>query len=227
MKRSDDAPEKKYVNQKEEIVLTMQGRIDMFASSDDIRHHTQLCEIMARAGSDKSTRHQYTRLYHFLWNDWRDKPIRLLEIGIGTNYTDTPSSMGPDGVPAASLRGWQEYFHKAKDIIGADIDVRILDDRDPGITKLYVDQCDRQSLQTLSTRVGGDESLDIIIEDGLHAFHANIKALEELSPCLKVGGYYIVEDVDPNLLQKWCEYLRQSVDNQCFQTAHADRKSVV
>lgn len=39
------------------------------------------------------------------------------------------------------------------------------------------------------------ENFDIIIEDGLHAFHANVCFFENSIHKLKSGGYYIIEDL--------------------------------
>jgi hypothetical protein len=40
-----------------------------------------------------------------------------------------------------------------------------------------------------------EEDFDIIIEDGLHTFNANVCFFENSIHKLKSGGYYIIEDI--------------------------------
>lgn len=79
---------------------------------------TPLCEIMARHGSDKGPpqKHTYTKVYHELFKDMQDEPIRIFELGLGTTFADIPSNMSsmPETYRhGASLRAWREYFPKA------------------------------------------------------------------------------------------------------------------
>jgi hypothetical protein len=77
---------------------------------------------MTRHGSDKGSGwHNYTTVYSTLFWGWHDRPLRILELGLGTN---NPGLMW-HGVPGASLRGWREIFPSAL-IYGADIDRDIL-----------------------------------------------------------------------------------------------------
>jgi hypothetical protein len=155
---------------------------------------TDLCRIMTEEKSDKGgCWHTYTQLYHNIFLDLQ--PVsKILEVGIGTNNLDVPSNMGPQGTPGASLRGWSRFFPNAE-VIGADVDRRILFS-EPRISTYFVDQLDQTALRELSAQVGG--GLDIIIDDGLHTFEANINTFVGLFHCLKSGGIYVIEDIAPS-----------------------------
>ena len=59
-------------------------------------------------GSDKVGR-TITRLCIRLSSKGRwNQPLRVLELGLGSNNPDVPSNMGVFGVPGASHRGWRE-----------------------------------------------------------------------------------------------------------------------
>ena len=54
--------------------------------------------------SDKSTTHTYHILYSYIFHQLgKDAPLKLLEIGLGTNNPALISSMGSAGRPGASL----------------------------------------------------------------------------------------------------------------------------
>ena len=40
----------------------------------------------------------------------RNAVENILEVGIGTNFLDVPSTMGEDAIPGASLRMWRDFF---------------------------------------------------------------------------------------------------------------------
>lgn len=183
---------------------------------------TELCVLMARYGSDKSPlatpdpsfplsgRHSYTPLYSELFGPLKNKALRVFELGLGTNNPNIPSSMGVKGQPGASLRGWRDYFPNAM-IFGADIDRDILFEEDR-ISTFYCDQCDPVKIAEMWRNAELQEDFDIIIEDGLHYPPANICFFESSIHKLKKGGYYIIEDVCPNLqifqkVNQWaCRY---------------------
>lgn len=173
------------------------------AGNDDA-YETELCEIMHRHGSDKGGRpgrswHNYAVKYHELFAGMRQKRIDLFELGLGTNHTDTPSNMGVNGKPGASLRGFREYFPEAT-IVGADIDARVLfqDDR---ISTFRCDQTDKESIERLWAVV--PQSFDIMIEDGLHEYAANVTFFVNSIHKLKPNGVYVIEDIMTAELERW------------------------
>ncbi len=159
-------------------------------------NETILCEIMRRRGSDKSTWHNYTKLYHLLFNQGIGKKISIFELGMGTNNPSVKSNMEGNGYPGSSLRGWKEYFIDAR-VFGADIDREILFEEE-GIKTFYCDQTDQSSIRQMWSREElREEMFDIIIDDGLHEYEANITFLESSLHKLKKGGIYIIEDMLP------------------------------
>jgi hypothetical protein len=150
---------------------------------------------MEKYGSDKSVRnHNYTLKYSELFEPIKSNTLRIFELGLGTNNTDVVSNMGADGKPGASLYGWAEYFNNST-IFGADIDSRILFNTDR-IKTFHCDQTNPESISNLWNNPELNESFDIIVEDGLHAFSANICFFENSIHKLRGGGYYIIEDIE-------------------------------
>lgn len=179
----------------------------MFSSlrlSDVLAAPTPLCEIMNRHGSDKgSGHHNYTRLYHHLFQNRRNLPINILEIGIGSINPSIPSNMecGRGYIPGSSIRGWREYFPNAN-IYCCDIDTatfQYLDDGIRNITPFFMDMTNQNSINDcLFSQASpiSNISFDIIIDDGLHFFPINANVMKSLVGKLKsTDSYYIIEDI--------------------------------
>lgn len=157
---------------------------------------SRLGSLLNEFGSDKATTHRYDQLYGSLFQ--QPNTVRLVfEIGLGTNYTDVVSSMGPTGKPGASLRAFKYFFTNAE-IIGCDIDERILF-REERITTYHVDQTDLSSYPAIPN----DKLFDLMIDDGLHAPHANVTALMYFLPRLAIGGYAVIEDIGQHAISFW------------------------
>ena len=165
----------------------------------DEKQPTRLCEIMGRNKSDKgninitTSHHNYTTFYYSIFNKLCDKKLRIFELGLGTNNISLSSNMGIDGRPGASLYGWQEFFPNS-DIFGADIDKDILFNTNK-IQTFYCDQTNEYSIKQLWNQPALHENFDIIIEDGLHEFNANVCFFENSIHKLNHNGYYILEDI--------------------------------
>jgi len=163
---------------------------------------TPLCDIMTKCHSDKGSYHNYTIIYYDYFNVISNNNLNIFELGLGTNYTDIPSSMGPNGRPGASLYGWKEFFPNSN-IYGADIDKRILfnDDR---IKTYFCDQTNKQSVNNLWNNIDlVNLEFDIILDDGLHEFNANLTFFENSFFKLKKGGKYIIEDLFPETIKNF------------------------
>jgi hypothetical protein len=161
---------------------------------------------MTKYGSDKGRALNYTTVYSALFKDWHDRPLRILELGLGTNNPDLPSNMGVFGAPGASLRGWRELFPQAL-VYGADIDRAILFEEDR-IKTFYCDQLSGSSIRELWSRPELQDGVDILIEDGLHTFEANVLFLEESLDHLRPGGIYVCEDIMGNRVDEWCDRIQ-------------------
>ena len=165
----------------------------------DEKKSSLLCEIMGRYGSDKgsinieSSWHNYTTFYYSIFKNLREKQLRIFELGLGTNNVNIPSNMGIRGKPGASLFGWSEFFHNS-DIFGADIDSNILFNTDK-IKTFYCDQTNPKIIKNMWSEPALQDDFDIIIEDGLHTFNANVCFFENSIHKLKSNGYFIIEDI--------------------------------
>lgn len=173
---------------------------------------TKVCRVMTKYGSDKGRAHNYTTVYSALFKGRYDQPLRILELGLGTNNPDLPSTMGVFGVPGASHRGWRELFPHAL-VYGADIDRRILFQEDR-IKTFYCDQLDRSSVRDLWSQPDLQAGVDIIIDDGLHTFEANVSFLEGSLDHLRPGGIYVCEDIMWNLVKEWYDRLETIYSKQ-------------
>lgn len=169
------------------------------AHSEDARKGAmQLKEIFDINGSDKANTHNYHYVYGEILKD-RASIRHLLEIGIGSGRADVVSNMGDDAKPGASLRAFRDFLPNAN-IYGADIDRTVLFSEER-IQTFFVDQCDLALFSELSA--GLPQQLDVIIDDGLHSPHANIITMTFALPRIKIGGYFIVEDIVPQALPFW------------------------
>ncbi len=176
-----------------------------------------LLEIFHKNGTDKHI-NGYTPMYHALFKNIRDKHMKILEIGIGTLIKGVPSSMVNFGEKwyksGASLRSWKEYFPNAE-IYGIDIqkDTQFEEDR---IKTFLVDSTNKEKVDEFVN----EEKLtcDIIIDDGWHVPHAQLKTLRNFFPILNDGGYYIIEDICPGstLLTKCREEIKKITGNSQF-----------
>jgi hypothetical protein len=165
----------------------------------DEKQSTPLCEIMGRNRSDKGninitqSWHNYTTFYYSLFHNICNEHLRIFELGLGTNNLNVPSNMGVNGRPGASLYGWREFFPNS-DIFGADIDKDILFVHDR-IHTFYCDQTNQQIIENMWKEPILQENFDIMIDDGLHSFYANVCFFENSIHKLKPNGYYIIEDI--------------------------------
>jgi hypothetical protein len=148
--------------------------------------------------------HIYTDIYYLLFNLNRQKINTVFELGIGTNNLRYRSNMGTKGTPGASLRMWRDFFPNAV-IIGADVDRDILF-QENRIETFYVDQTDESSISELWSKI--DHDFEIMIDDGLHSFEANINFLSNSFHKLKIGGVYLIEDIKNEEVGFFEKYLK-------------------
>ena len=167
----------------------------------DVSKATPLCEIMGRNGSDKGSSdivnswHNYTTVYYSLFRDIREKPLRIFELGLGTKNVNIPANMAwlPGAIPGGSLYGWAEFFKNAS-VFGADIDKDTLFQTNR-ISTFFCDQTNPDIIQNMWSIPTLTDGFDIIIEDGLHKYSANVCFFENSVHKLNPNGYYIIEDI--------------------------------
>lgn len=163
------------------------------------RKKLSLGEIMKNNGSDKSTKHNYTKLYSVLFDKFRNKKINLFELGIGSNCETIPWNMTSKGVPAASLNSWLEYFPLCN-VYAADIDENILFNT-KRIKTFFCDQLNEKSIKKMwQNSILKDLEFEIMILDGVHTFEANMFFLSLSIHKLKTGGICVIEDIHKNHL---------------------------
>ena len=117
----------------------------------------------------------YFPIYEKHFEPIRNKPIKILEIGI---------------LNGGSLEMWRYYFPEAT-IVGIDINPLCKEHEQEGINIRIGDQTDEKFLQSLIDEFG---TFDLIIDDGSHhVAHVN-KTFQFLFPKLADEGIYFIED---------------------------------
>mgnify|MGYP001194118864 FL=1 len=172
--------------------------------------NSKLTELMNFYGSDKGGRnnhHNYSEYYSELFFNERKNIKNFLEIGLGTNDVNMLSNMGEKGIPLASLKAWRDYFDNAI-IYGADIDKKILKNHER-IKTYFVDQTDPKTIELLFKNIGISD-FDVILDDGLHDYNANICLFENSIKFLSNSGIYIIEDVYFKDKLKFINYFNNS-----------------
>jgi hypothetical protein len=153
---------------------------------------TDLGNLFNKYGSDKD-RNGYTPMYHSILKHLREREIALLEVGIGTLIPGVASSMVgyslPGYAPGGSLRAWRDYFPLGR-IMGVDIqpDTQFTEDR---IVTALADSSKKEELDA----VLGEQTFDVIIDDGLHWDETQMQTLRNLWSRVRPGGFYITEDI--------------------------------
>lgn len=126
--------------------------------------------------------HWFTPLYERHLGEFRDRPVRILEIGVGGyNF---------DGGGGESLKMWKRYFHRGL-VFGMDVfDKSFLDQQ--RLCTVRADQSKPEELAAVDDKYG---PFDIIIDDGSHINGHVRTSLETLFPRLRSGGVYVIEDL--------------------------------
>jgi hypothetical protein len=143
-------------------------------------------ELAFKYGTDKrGSQNDYVRAYEELFVQYRNAPMKLLEIGV---YNCGSHNM------------WVDYFSKGM-IYGIDINDAQFDkyNRD----RLRLDKID-QGNQTELLRYAAHNGLwDIIIDDGGHYWSQQKTSFKVLWDFVKPGGFYIVEDTHTSYWNKF------------------------
>jgi len=194
----------KFLNKQDQVLLN-------YTTNSSV--NSKLTELMNYYGSDKggkNNHHNYSDYYSEIFFNKRKDVKNFLEIGLGTNNVNLASNMGKDGVPLASLKAWRDYFENAN-IYGADIDKEILKN-DHRIKTFFVDQTNPATISLMFKNIGVSK-FDVILEDGLHEYNANICFFENSISFLSDDGIYIIEDVYFKDKIKFINYFKNSEYN--------------
>lgn len=128
----------------------------------------------------------YLKQYDLLFAPWRDRPLRLLEIGIQNG---------------GSLEIWGLYFPFASVLVGCDIDplCENLTYDDPRIRIVVGDATSDDTERRIMEH---SPEWDLVIEDGSHQSQHIVDAFARFFPKVSVGGMFIAEDLH-------CSYWRE------------------
>jgi len=132
-----------------------------------------LNEIWKKYKSDKGTVHSYITYYEKVLEDYKNTENGVLEIGV---------------YQGLSIKMWREYFSKAK-VYGVDISFSQY------VLNLDLDVNWIKGHQSVEETFKDVNNLDVIIDDGSHKLHDQLKSFELLWPKLNLGGIYIIEDI--------------------------------
>ncbi len=201
--------------------LKKHGVNNMVGIASFADHHTDLHKLCQKHGTDKGHTdiathnfgkrrgytHDYASVYDLLFSQSRNNIEHLLECGIATldrrdgiNPKDSnENSLGP------SLRMWREYFANAT-ITGIDIDSNCLF-TDERIETYQCDQTNAQSIKQFLNQIP-DRKFDIVIDDGLHRYHAGITLFENVIDRLTDHGVYVIEDIRQRDVWQYAEYFK-------------------
>lgn len=146
-----------------------------------------LKDIHLNYDTDKGTDHSYIDTYENIFNESRDKPISLLEVGI---------------LSGGSLKMFHEYFSQGA-IYGIDNFNQMVGFNNKPINKLEViselEKYDRIHVydddSTNVKIIPKNLKFDFIIDDGDHTPDGQMKTFASLFPYLHEEGTYIIEDV--------------------------------
>jgi predicted O-methyltransferase YrrM len=146
-------------------------------------HAHSLDQLALRHGTDKGIlSHGFTPIYDRLLQDWRRRPVTILELGV---------------FEGASVRMWRDYFSAGR-IVGVDNDPTATDHVEDRI-KIYIgDQANPSFLERVAAAEG---PFDLVVDDGGHRATQQKVSLRSLWPHLKPGGIYVIEDIHTSYLQ--------------------------
>ena len=140
----------------------------------------------------------YFPIYNEVFAPLRDRPMRVLEIGI---------------LNGGGLRLWRKYFsHPDTLVVGIDINPACAAHDAPhkGIRVKIGNQADPALLQQVIDEFG---PFDLIIDDGSHiSSHIMITFNYLFSAALKDPGIYFVEDLHANYWPPWRDTRRSFLD---------------
>lgn len=139
-----------------------------------------LTKLADKYGCDKgSLKHNYTKLYNRYLEELRDESFSMLEIGFGQG---------------ASAKMWLDYFPKAT-IFCLDINDFTNDPNLVNNSRFVYIKGSQTNVGDLS-KASRSEKFQVIIDDGSHVTEDQIFTLKLLFPNVKLGGYYIIEDLN-------------------------------
>ena len=120
--------------------------------------------------------HHYLALYDRHLSRFRDRPVRILELGI---------------YRGGSLQIWKTYFGECAVIHGVDINPACTQFAEERVVPHVGSQADAGLLKQVVEEMGG---VDVVVDDASHRSSDQIVSFEALYPLVDENGVYICED---------------------------------
>lgn len=129
----------------------------------------------------------YLETYDRLLASWRERALRMLEIGVQNG---------------GSLEIWSKYFPRATKLVGCDInpDCGLLHYDDPRIEVIVGDASDAATHARIAQSL---PVLDLVIDDGSHHSRDIVVSFAKYFPMIEDGGIFIAEDLHCSY---WLDY---------------------
>ena len=144
--------------------------------------------------------HNYIPGYTNLFENIRYNVKHILEIGIGSIENGQMGGIVHTGYKTGnSLKCWSEYFPNAL-IYGLDI-FEHKELNTSKITTFVADQSNEKDLQNVMNIINCE--VDIIIDDGSHLGEHQAFSFMFLNKFLSKNGIYVIEDVQPQNIEKF------------------------
>lgn len=185
-----------------DILGSIRGRLGKSRESlGELVSLSMVRDVFDECSTDKGYLHHYEEVYAPLFDLTVPSP-KILEIGTGA-----PES-GYAGSPGGSLRAWRQLYPDSS-VYG--VDIYRLDSghlpsppRRGSLRYICADQTSLPEMQRLAEELREEcGSLDLIIDDGLHAPHAVIPTVLACAPLMHQTSFYVIEDVPPSLLETY------------------------
>ena len=174
---------------------------DEFATSPPttFRDHFQTLEY-------GSLKNKFTfRAYDELFGRFRGHRPVILEIGV----------RGGGGTEL-----FYKYFGDECEVFGVDIEERVkrIQKKYPQTPIFIGDQADPEFMKHVAESIG--KPIDIVLDDGGHFMHQQIRSFEAIFPFVRNGGVYVIEDVQTSYNDQFnnhttptlVEYMKEKAD---------------
>jgi glycosyltransferase involved in cell wall biosynthesis len=161
---------------------------------------------LGHKATDKYWVHGYTRLYDRQLAHFRDKKVKVLEIGV---------------LRGASLLLWKDAFPRGR-IYGIDKRTAVWKPWLAGEKRIKVFVGHQENLTFLKEKVIPSGPFDVIIDDGGHRPEQQIATFKALWPHVAEGGQFVIEDLHGNYWHKrapngplMMDEIKKKIDDTC------------
>lgn len=148
---------------------------------------SQLCEIGAKTGTDKSpyntngARHSYTAIYDLFFSTLKNKKINFAEIGIAKNN---------------GIKMFRKYFINSS-IYGFEFEKKFISkakkDNLKNTKYFQIDSSCEKNIYTTFKKT--KKKFKIIIDDSTHLFNHQINIIKNTHEFIESGGFLVIEDL--------------------------------